>query len=141
MGHVLMENRQGLAVKGDMTRATGTAEREAALAMLDGYRTGERRVTLGVADFVASLRERNVTPHIAIDGNVRTTVTPRSTAIDARTTRHSGYGISQVIRKRVEEIFGWSKPVGGLTQAALRCGGSCAAPLTARTELHHSSGR
>jgi hypothetical protein len=68
---------------------------------------------------VAALRGRNVTPHIAIDGNIRKNGTPRSTAIDARTTRHPGYGISQVIRKR-EEIFGWSKPVGGLTQLKLR---------------------
>src|SRR5262249_38406920 len=71
-----------------------------------------------VADFVTALRDRNVTPHIAIDG--RKNGTPRSTAIDARTTRHPGYGISQVIRKRVEEIFGWSNPVGGLTQLTLR---------------------
>jgi transposase len=126
MGHVLMENRHGLAVLGEVTQATGTAEREAALAMLDAYRAGEGRITLGgdkaydVADFVAALRERNVTPHIAIDGNIRKNGTPRSTAIDARTTRHPGYGISQVIRKRVEEIFGWSKPVGGLTQLKLR---------------------
>ena len=126
MGHVLMENRHGLAVLGEVTQASGTAEREAALAMLDAYRAGESRITLGgdkaydVADFVAALRGRNVTPHIAIDGNVRKNGTPRSTAIDARTTRHPGYGISQVIRKRVEEIFGWSKPVGGLAQLKLR---------------------
>lgn len=126
IGHVLMENRHGLAVLGDVTRATGTAEREAALALLDGWRTGDRRITLGgdkaydVADFVASLRARNVTPHIAIDGNIRKSGKPRKTAIDARTTRHPGYGISQVIRKRVEEIFGWGKAVGGLTQLKVR---------------------
>ena len=126
MGHVLMENRHGLAVLGAVTQATGTAEREAALALLDGWRPSDRRVTLGadkaydVWDFVASLRDRNVTPHIAIDGNVRKNGKPRKTAIDARTTRHPGYGISQVIRKRVEEVFGWSKAVGGLTQLKVR---------------------
>jgi transposase len=126
MGHVLMENRHGLAVRGAVTQATGTAEREAALAMLDTHRTSERRITLGgdkaydVAAFIGDLRQRNVTPHIAIDGNVRVSGTPRSTAIDARTTRHPGYGISQVIRKQVEEIFGWGKSIGGLTQLKLR---------------------
>jgi transposase len=126
MGHVLMENRHGLAVLGDVTHATGTAEREAALALLEGWRGSDRRVTLGgdkaydVADFVASLRACNVTPHIAIDGNIRKSGKPRSTAIDARTTRHPGYTISQVIRKRVEEIFGWGKAVGGLTQLKVR---------------------
>ena len=126
MGHALMENRHGLAVLGEVTQATGTAEREAALALLDAYRSGEGRITLGgdkaydVAEFVVALRERNVTPHIAIDGHVRKTGAPRRTKIDARTTRHPGYRISQVIRKRVEEIFGWSKTVGGLTQLKLR---------------------
>jgi transposase len=126
MGHVLMENRHGLAVLGEVTKATGTAEREAALSLLDSYRTTERRVTLGadkaydVAAFVGELRQRQVTPHIAIDGNIRVNGTPRRTAIDARTTRHPGYGISQVIRKRVEEIFGWVKPIGGLMQLKLR---------------------
>jgi len=126
MGHVLMENRHGLAVLGEVTQATGTAEREAALSLLDGWRSHQRRVTLGgdkgydVSDFVASLRARNVTPHIAINGHVSKNGTPRKTAIDARTTRHPGYGVSQVIRKRVEEIFGWSKAVGGLTQLKVR---------------------
>lgn len=126
MGHVLMENRHGLAVRGEVTPATGTAEREAALALIDAWRPGARRVTLGgdkaydVAAFVAALRARKVTPHIAIDGHVRKNGTPRATAIDARITRHPGYGISQVIRKRVEEIFGWGKSVGGLAQVKLR---------------------
>lgn len=126
LGHVLMENRHGLAVLGEVTHATGTAEREAALAMLDDWRGGGQRITVGgdkaydVADFIAALRRRNITPHIAIDGNIRKNGTPRRTAIDARITRHAGYGISQVIRKRVEEIFGWSKSVAGLTQLKLR---------------------
>jgi transposase/IS5 family transposase len=123
MGHALMENRHGLAVGGDVTHATGTAERAAAL---DEHRPGRRRVTLGadkaydVAAFVEALRKRAVTPHIAIDGNVRKSGKPRSTAIDQRTKRHPGYAISQVIRKRVEEIFGWDKTIGGLAQVKLR---------------------
>lgn len=126
MGHALMENRHGLAVLGEVTHATGTAEREAALTLIDTWRPGERRITLGgdkgydVAEFVMALRERTVTPHIAIDGNIRKSGTPRATAIDARVTRHAGYAISQVIRKRVEEIFGWGKSVGGLAQLKLR---------------------
>jgi len=125
MGHALMENRNGLAVGGDVTHATGTAEREAAIAILDS-RVTARRITLGadkgydVADFVEALREREVTPHVAINGNIRKSGKPRRTAIDRRTTRHPGYAISQVVRKRIEEIFGWSKSVGGLVQVKLR---------------------
>jgi transposase len=127
MGHVLMENRNGLAVAADVTRATGTAEREAALALVDIYRSSERRLTLGadkaydVKDFVGALRERKVTPHIAIDGHVTKTGKRRSTAIDARTLRHIGYGISQLCRKRIEEIFGWTKTTGGVAQFRVRC--------------------
>lgn len=126
MGHALMENRNGLAVAGDLTHATGTAEREAALDLVDAHRPRPRRITLGadkaydVAAFVTALRARAVTPHIAIDGNVRKSGKPRATEIDRRTTRHVGYRISQVIRKRVEEIFGWSKTTGGLAQVKLR---------------------
>ena len=136
MGHALMENRHGLAVRGAVTEATGTAEREAALTLLAAYHPGARRVTVGgdkaydVVDFIAKLRGRNVTPHIAIDGNIRKNGTPRRTAIDGRTTRHPGYGISQVIRKRVEEIFGWSKSIGGLTQLKLRRIGKVRAKFT-----------
>lgn len=126
MGHVLMENRNGLAVEAEVTRASGTAERDAALVMLDRGPAGERRITLAadkgydVTGFVEALRERSVTPHIAINGTVSKTGISRKTAIDARTTRHPGYGISQIIRKRVEEIFGWSKPIGGLVQVKVR---------------------
>lgn len=126
MGHAFMENRNGLAVGGDLTHATGTAEREAALGLVDGHRPGRRRITLGadkaydVSAFVEALRERTVTPHIAIDGNVRKSGKPRATAIDPRTTRHVGYRISQVVRKRIEEIFGWSKTIGGFAQVKLR---------------------
>lgn len=126
MGHAFMENRHGLAVRGDVTHATGTAEREAALGLVDRHRPGRRRITLGgdkaydVSGFVEALRERAVTPHIAIDGHVRKSGKPRKTAIDKRTTRHPGHAISQVIRKRIEEIFGWTKTIGGLAQVKLR---------------------
>jgi transposase len=125
MGHALMENRNGLAVAGDATQATGTAERETALMLLDQRET-DRRVTLGadkaydVREFIGDLRDRNVTPHVAIDGHVTRTGKTRTTAIDARTTRHPGYAISQCIRKRIEEIFGWTKEVGGLAQLKVR---------------------
>jgi transposase len=126
LGHALMENRNGLAVGGEVTCATGTAEREAALALVERHRPGRRRITLGgdkgfdVAGFVGDLRARDVTPHIAIDGHVRVTGKPRKTAIDRRTTHHRGYAISQTIRKRIEEIFGWTKTIGGLAQVKLR---------------------
>src|SRR2546425_1174470 len=110
-GHVLMENRNGLAVAGCVIPASGHAERAAALALL-GEREGRERVTLGAdkgydtRDFVASVRLLGGTPHVAQD-----TTNPAS-PIDARTTRHPGYGVSQRRRKRVEEIFGWLKTVG-----------------------------
>lgn len=113
MGHALMENRHGLVVDILVTAATGTAEREAALAMLDRRPIRRHRVTLGAdknydtREFVASCRARQVTPHVAQN------TSGRRSAIDERTTRHAGYGISQRIRKRVEEIFGWTKTVGG----------------------------
>lgn len=125
IGHALMENRNGLAIDGRITQASGTAEREAALAMLDA-RTSRRRVTLGadkaydVRQFVADLRERAVTPHIAIHGHVSKTGKPRATAIDGRTTRHSGYAISQRCRKRIEDVFGWTKAAAGLAKVKLR---------------------
>ena len=93
--------------------------------MLD-RREGSGRITLGadkaydVSEFVGDLREREVTPHIAIDGHLSKTGTPRKTAIDGRTTRHAGYAISQRIRKRIEEIFGWGKTIGGLGQVKMR---------------------
>lgn len=125
MGHVLMENRNGLAVAAALTHATGTAERDAALAMLD-RRSTSRRVTLGadkaydVEAFVGALRERAVTPHIAIQGVVSKTGKVRKTAIDGRTLRHAGYAISQRIRKRIEEVFGWIKKPGGLAKTKVR---------------------
>ena len=125
IGHALMENRHGLAVDGGVTQATGTAEREAALAMLD-RRPTRRRVTLGadkaydVTGFIGDLRARRVTPHVAIDGHLSKTGKPRKTAVGARTTRHPGYAISQRCRKRIEEVFGWLKGSAGLAKVKLR---------------------
>lgn len=129
MGHALMENRNGLAVGGLITAATGRAEREAALALVD-QRKGSGRITLGadkaydVRQFIDDLRMRGVTPHIAIDGHVRITNAgsgaARSSAVDARTTRHAGYAVSQRSRKRIEEIFGWIKVSAGLARVKLR---------------------
>jgi transposase len=125
IGHVLMENRNGLAVDGGVTQASGTAEREEALAMLD-RRPRRRRITLGgdkaydVRQFVEDLRKRSVTPHVAIDGHLSKTGKPRATAVDRRTTRHSGYAISQRCRKRIEEVFGWTKGAAGLAKVKLR---------------------
>jgi transposase len=119
LGHALMENRNGLVVDGRLTLATGTAEREAALDMIDGI-GGSKPITLGAdkgydtADFVAELRARGVTPHVAQNN------TNRRSAIDDRTTRHEGYEVSQRKRKRVEEIFGWEKVVGGIRKVKVR---------------------
>jgi transposase len=115
LGHVLIENRNGLAVEAVCTEADGYAEREAALELV-----GDRRGTLG-ADrgydteaFMGMLRLRGVTPHVAQN------TTGRSSAIDQRTTRHAGYAESQRKRKRVEEIFGWLKTVGLLRKTRHR---------------------
>ncbi len=112
-GNVLMENRNGLAVDVLVNPATGTAERDAAFAMAAQI-PGEGRVTVGgdknydTAALVDDWRRLNVTPHVAQNDK------HRRSAIDKRTTRHPGYQISQQKRKRVEEIFGWLKTVGGL---------------------------
>lgn len=113
MGHALMENRHGLAVGGGVTQASGTAEREAGLDMVDEHRPmdgqgGKRRITLAgdkgfdVADFVIALRARNVTPHVAIQDHLTKTGKRRKTLIDGRTTRHPGYGISRPLRSGLE---------------------------------------
>lgn len=113
MGHVLMENRNGLVVDVMLTKATGKAEREAALRMLDRLPRRKRRRTLGAdrgydtRDFVKDVRQRNVTPHVAQNES------GRRSAIDGRTTSWGGYKLSQRVRKRVEEVFGWVKTVGG----------------------------
>lgn len=119
LGHVTMENRNGLAVNARLTRATGTAERAAAVDMLEEL-PGEHRITVGgdkaydTKEFVRESRSRNVTPHVA--QNTKN----RASAIDQRTTRHVGYLISQRKRKRVEEIFGWLKTVGVLRKTRHR---------------------
>jgi transposase len=108
-GHVLMDNRTGLVVDVTVTRATGTAERDTALDMIEKV-PGSRRITVGAdkgydtRDFVTACREMNVTPHVA---------RRRWSIVDKRTTRHAGYQFSQRVRKRIEEIFGWVKTVGG----------------------------
>lgn len=119
MGHTLMENRSGLVVQADLTRADGHAERRAALDMINRQSPGStRRLTLAAdrgydsADFVAELRRMVVTPHVAQRS--------RHSAIDGRTTRHSGYAQSQRRRKKIEEPFGWAKTVGGMAQTLYR---------------------
>ncbi len=115
-GHVLMENRHGLAVNCCVTQATGRAEPEAALAMVAAI-PGWRRVTLGgdkgydQKELIQEMREHQVTPHFA---------RKQTSIIDQRTTRHPGYALSQRRRKRVEEIFGWLKTVGGLRKTRHR---------------------
>jgi transposase len=111
LAHALMENRNGLVVNTRVTAATGRAEREAAVAMVEEL-PGAGRVTLAAdkaydtQEFVATLRGFAVTPHVAQN------TAGRASAIDQRTTRHPGYAVSQRARKRVEEIFGWMKTVG-----------------------------
>jgi transposase len=119
MGHALMENRHGFIVGTALTHADGYAERAAALTMIERHSPGsERRLTLGAdkgydaADFVADLRRMCVTPHVAAKA--------KGSAIDGRTTRHSGYGVSQRKRKQVEEPFGWGKTVGQIAKTMLR---------------------
>jgi len=123
LGHGLMENRNGLLVRTMVTQADGTAERDAALLM--AWKTtaklpGSRRITLGgdknydTRDFVSTLRGMRITPHVAQNN------TCRSSAIDARTTRHAGYALSQQKRKRVEQSFGWMKMIGLLRKVKLR---------------------
>ena len=112
-GHLLMENRHGLAVDASVTRATGTAEREAGEEFA---RTIGRKgkATMGAdkaydtKEFVQKLRQANVTPHVAQNNR------GRRSAIDGRTTRHPGYNTSQKRRKRIEEIYGWLKDTGRL---------------------------
>ena len=118
MGHALMENRSGLIVDACLTRADGHAERVAALAMIEPRADRPGRITLGAdkgydaEDFVNELRSMNVVPHVAAK--------IRSSAIDARTTRHAGYRASQIVRKRIEEAFGWAKAAAGFARARHR---------------------
>jgi transposase len=119
IGHALMENRHGLFVDARLTRVSGHAERLATLNMIEPRADRPHAITLGgdknfdTKDFVMELREINVTPHVAQN-------TSRASAIDGRTTRHPGYAISQRIRKRIEEGFGWMKTVAGLRKTKYR---------------------
>ena len=125
-GSALTESRNGLIVGADVMRATGTAEREAALILIDRVKPPSRGVTLGAdklydaAAFIAALRSRKVTPHVAVNGAVPKTGKLRSTLVDGRTTQHEGYSISQRIRKRIGEGCGWGKTIAGLRKVKLR---------------------
>ncbi len=119
-GHVLMENRSGLVVGAVVTHADGMGERAAALAMLDTL-PGKHPKTIAAdkaydtRDFIDACRQRRVTPHVAANDT-----RIGGSAIDARTTRHSGYAVSQTIRKRIEEHFGWGKTIGRIRQTVYR---------------------
>jgi transposase len=121
LGHVVMEHRSGLIVQATVTPADGHGERDAALIMLERM-PGRHRITVAAdkgydtRDFIAGLRGMGVTPHVAQH------TTGRRSAIDARTTRHPGYAVSQRKRKLVEQGFGWMKTVGGLRQLHHRGG-------------------
>jgi hypothetical protein len=127
MGHATMENRYGLAVSGMVTHANGTAERRASEIMLKAKsKAAGRRITAGedkaydTANHVANLRDRNVTPHVAQNNSVTKTGRSRESAIDGRTTRHEGYGISQSRRAMIECIFGWGKQHGTMRKTKHR---------------------
>ena len=118
MAHVLMENRNGLAVDVQTTHATGTAEREAGERMLARHkRRNPKAKSLGAdknydtGEFVAACRRLKVTPHVAAK--------VKGSALHGRTTRHATYKVSQRVRKRIESIFGWLKTVAGWRQSKL----------------------
>jgi len=119
IGHALAENRHGLIVEADATRASSRAEREAALAMIERHDPGsERRLTLGAdkgydtRGFVAECRRLCVTPHVAAK--------MKHSAIDGRTKRHAAYAASQKKRKLIEEAFGWAKTIAGVDKVKVR---------------------
>jgi transposase len=120
LGHSVMENRHGLIVRAQASEANGTAERDTALELLSNL-PGRRRKTVGadkgydVESFISDCRDLNFTPHIA-----RNERRPGGSNLDARTTRHTGYAISQRIRKRIEESFGWGKTIGMIRQVKVR---------------------
>lgn len=120
IGHTLMENRSGLIVDACLTPADGHAERIAALAMIEPRADRPRSISLGAdkaydtRDFVNELRSMNVRPHVAQNTH------GRRSAIDGRTTRHAGYAMSQTIRKRIEEGFGWIKTIAGQRKTRFR---------------------
>lgn len=120
-GHLLTENRSGLAVGAVVTVATGTAERETAITLVTSTPYRQERITVGgdkgydTQQCVAELRAAGATPHVAQNDTAT-----HPTAIDGRTTRHAGYAVSQRKRKRVEEIFGWLKTIGLMRQTKHR---------------------
>jgi len=127
MGHTLMENRNGLAVAGKVTPANGTAEREASEAMLKARRKAVGHpITAGedkaydTADHIAALRKAGVTPHVTQNNGTTKTGRNRRSAIDGRTTRHEGYGMSQTRRAMIECIFGWGKQHGTMRKTKHR---------------------
>ena len=123
LGHALMENRNGLVVGAEATLATGTAEREAATRLSEQLPEG---ATLGADKnydaeaFVEGLKAKGIKPHVAINGSVSKHGKVRKTAVPPELAESLGYAISQRVRKRIEEIFGWSKTVGGLAQLKVR---------------------
>jgi transposase len=122
-GNLLIENRNGLVMQAEVLRASGTAEEEAALSMVDRERKWQKakkkRLTLGAdkkydnRGFIQAARKRFVTPHVAQRED-------RRSAVDERTTRHPGYIVSQRKRKRIEEVFGWGKTIGLLRKLVYR---------------------
>jgi transposase len=127
MGHVTMENRYGLVVAGVVTQADGTAERRTSEAMLKARRKAVgRRITVGedkaydTADHVAALRRLGITPHVTCNAAETKTGKRRRSTIDGRTTRHTGYGISQTRRAMIEGIFGWGKQHGTMRKTKHR---------------------
>jgi len=119
-GNAMIENRNGLVVDTELLQASGTAERDAALLMVERLESTERVTVAGdkgydTRDFVAELRGMNATPHVAQNDK-----RPGGSAIDGRTARHSGYKVSQRKRKRIEEVFGWLKTVGALRKTRHR---------------------
>jgi hypothetical protein len=117
MGHILMENRHGFVVNVEITQASGTAEREAALAMLRRRDKSSKRITLGADKgydcqaFIEGCRRLKVTPHVAAKD--------RHSAVDGRVRHHATYRQSLKVRKRIEEAFAWIKTVGGLAKTKL----------------------
>jgi hypothetical protein len=119
IGHALAENRHGLIVEADATKASSRAERETAIAMIERHSPGsERRLTLAAdkgydtKGFVAECRRMCVTPHVSAK--------VRHSAVDGRTTRHASYAASQRKRKLIEEAFGWAKTIAGLAKVKVR---------------------
>lgn len=129
MGHALMENRNGVIVDCEVTKASSTAEREAALAMVKRSRKSRKRmarssrITLGAdkgfdAEGFVLLKSQKVTPHVATNARTFFTGTVRKTAVDGRTTRHKGHEISQRCRKRIDESFGSTRPLAALQSSS-----------------------